>query len=163
MVDGNGLENRRGETHREFESRPLRQNKEMTLVVVFCSDVVPRCGLAGFAKSKTNRVVRRSAVQREKHLKGIFRASKRRNSVISRPLRQELQSAILGIMQHFIKNSALVIVAVYALFAAIAGILYVMNSITQAVVTDWLVKGLYVALIFMAFTVIIGFITQRGK
>ena len=44
-------------------------------------------------------------------------------------------------MQHFIKNSALVIVAVYALFAAIAGILYVMNSITQAVVTDWLVKG----------------------
>ena len=25
MVDGNGLENRRGETHREFESRPLRQ------------------------------------------------------------------------------------------------------------------------------------------
>ena len=25
MVDGNGLENRRGETHREFESLPLRQ------------------------------------------------------------------------------------------------------------------------------------------
>jgi hypothetical protein len=24
VVDGNGLENRRGETHREFESRPLR-------------------------------------------------------------------------------------------------------------------------------------------
>ena len=24
MVDGTGLENRRGETHREFESRPLR-------------------------------------------------------------------------------------------------------------------------------------------
>ena len=25
MVDGNGLENRRGETHRGFESLPLRQ------------------------------------------------------------------------------------------------------------------------------------------
>ena len=75
----------------------------------------------------------------------------------------ELQSAILEIMRHFIKNSALVIIAVYALFAAIVGILYVMGSITQAVVTDWLVKGLYVALIFMALTVVIGFITQRGK
>lgn len=66
-------------------------------------------------------------------------------------------------MRHFIKNSALLIIAVYALFAAIVGILYVMGSITQAVVTDWLVKGLYVALIFMALTVVIGFITQRGK
>lgn len=27
VVDGNGLENRRGATHREFESRPLRQAK----------------------------------------------------------------------------------------------------------------------------------------
>ncbi len=35
VVDGNGLENRRGETHREFESRPLRHNKETTRVVVF--------------------------------------------------------------------------------------------------------------------------------
>lgn len=26
MVDGTGLENQRGATHREFESRPLRQN-----------------------------------------------------------------------------------------------------------------------------------------
>ncbi len=28
VVDGNGLENRRGATHREFESRPLRQRKD---------------------------------------------------------------------------------------------------------------------------------------
>lgn len=27
MVDGTGLENQRGATHREFESRPLRQEE----------------------------------------------------------------------------------------------------------------------------------------
>ncbi len=35
MVDGNGLENRRGETHREFESRPLRQIKNMISTIIF--------------------------------------------------------------------------------------------------------------------------------
>ena len=35
MVDGNGLENRRGATHREFESRPLRQEKRRDVSPVF--------------------------------------------------------------------------------------------------------------------------------
>lgn len=35
VVDGTCLENKRGATYREFESRPLRQSKNTTLVVVF--------------------------------------------------------------------------------------------------------------------------------
>ncbi len=32
VVDGTGLENRRGATHRGFESLPLRQNKTLTFL-----------------------------------------------------------------------------------------------------------------------------------
>lgn len=39
MVYGNGLENRRGETHREFESLPLRQD---------CMYIFPTVLLPGF-------------------------------------------------------------------------------------------------------------------
>ena len=34
VVDGTCLENKRGETHREFESRPLRQLKKTTVMAV---------------------------------------------------------------------------------------------------------------------------------
>ena len=50
VVDGNGLENRR-ETHREFESRPSARTKNDPCGR-FCSDVVPRCGLAGFCEEQ---------------------------------------------------------------------------------------------------------------
>ena len=66
-------------------------------------------------------------------------------------------------MEKYFKNSALVIVVFYAIFAAIVGIMYVMNAVTQADMTDWLLKGLYVALIVFGLNLVIGFITQRGK
>ena len=47
VVDGNGLENRRGATHREFESRPLRQeNRSGFMSDLFsCSEVaILTCG-----------------------------------------------------------------------------------------------------------------------
>ena len=47
MVDGNGLENRRGATHREFESRPLRQEIRRPFGrLISCSR--PTFKLAGF-------------------------------------------------------------------------------------------------------------------
>ena len=102
-------------------------------------------------------------MQREKHRRVFFskQAEEQRDISPSPPRITKCYTRNHATL--LIKTQLWVIVAVYALFAAIAGILYVMNSITQAVVTDWLVKVLYVALIFMAFTVIIGFITQRGK
>ena len=49
MVDGNGLENRRGATHREFESRPLRQENRRPFGRLF-SCLGSTYELAGFAK-----------------------------------------------------------------------------------------------------------------
>ncbi|MFZ1812059.1 MAG: hypothetical protein WAU02_00855 [Candidatus Saccharimonadales bacterium] len=66
-------------------------------------------------------------------------------------------------MEKYIKNSVLVIVVFYALYAAIVGVLYVMNTVEQAVMTDWLLKGLYVALIVLGLSLVISFVSQRSK
>lgn len=67
------------------------------------------------------------------------------------------------LMNTFIKNSVLSIVALYALFAAIIGVMYVLNNVTQETLVDWLVKGGFIAMIAAALSVVVGFITNRGK
>lgn len=66
-------------------------------------------------------------------------------------------------MNNYIKNSALVIIAFYALFAAIIGVMYVLGNLTQATLVDWLTKGGLIAVIAVVLSAVVGFITQRGK
>ena len=47
MVDGTGLENRRGATHRGFESLPLRQFDAKAYLKAFCFLQEGICGLQG--------------------------------------------------------------------------------------------------------------------
>lgn len=50
MVDGTGLENRRAERYREFESRPLRQRKQESQDSCFLWRNRRGLELAGFAE-----------------------------------------------------------------------------------------------------------------
>ena len=51
MVDGTGLENQRGATHRGFESRPLRQ--ENALFAFYKNEIILAAGGAITAGSST--------------------------------------------------------------------------------------------------------------
>lgn len=55
MVDGTGLENQRGATHREFESRPLRHRKYSPFGLYFLC-VGSRLELAGAGEPARPRV-----------------------------------------------------------------------------------------------------------
>ncbi|MGB3023846.1 MAG: hypothetical protein WBB39_03515 [Candidatus Saccharimonadales bacterium] len=65
-------------------------------------------------------------------------------------------------MNNYIKNSSLVIVAFYALFAAIIGVMYILSSVTQDTLVDWLVKGGLIAGVVFVLNVVLGFVTKRG-
>lgn len=66
-------------------------------------------------------------------------------------------------MNTFIKNSVLSIVGLYALYAAIIGVMYVLGSVTQESLVDWLVKGGLIAVIAAALSAVVGFLVHRGK
>ena len=66
-------------------------------------------------------------------------------------------------MNNYIKQSSLSIVAVYALFAAIVSVMYVLGSVTQTTFVDWLVKGGLIAGIVFLLNVVLGFLSKRDK
>ncbi|MFZ1458483.1 MAG: hypothetical protein WAT17_01220 [Candidatus Saccharimonadales bacterium] len=66
-------------------------------------------------------------------------------------------------MNNYIKQSSLSIVAVYALFAAIVSVMYVLGSVTQTTLVDWLVKGGLIAGIVFLLNVVLGFLSKRDK
>ena len=74
MVDGNGLENRRGATHREFESRPLRQEKEVISKGYGLFLLLKKGDLNDRVRAQRSRLVREPSrpLRKEKRLKGIF-------------------------------------------------------------------------------------------
>ena len=63
-------------------------------------------------------------------------------------------------MNRYAISSVITVIALYLLFAGLAAISAVLEWVTWEEVTDWLIKGAFVASIFLVLNIVIALLTQ---